>query len=118
MAEEVSDTYAERLRNVEFLYAKNDQYKTVDLHFFYKQHDKKYPAVDLLSFDCSKIMLDDKFKICYDNKPCNVSIERIAASTLRYLINGGGGTLINVSIFFQLPWSLLGPSHLLVFQEC
>ena len=50
----MDEEVAERLRNVELLYAKNDQYKTVDLLFFYKQYDKKYPAVDLLSFDCRK----------------------------------------------------------------
>ena len=59
---------------------KNNQYTTVDLHFFDKQHDKKYPAINLLSFDCSKVRLDGKFKIYYTEKPCNVSIEIIAAS--------------------------------------
>ena len=71
MAEKVSDMYAERLRGIEFIYAKNSQYKTVDLH------DKKYPAVVVLSFDSNKVRLDHKFIIYYNGKPCNVSIEKL-----------------------------------------
>ena len=66
-----------------FLYGKNNQYKTIDLHFFDKQHDKKYPAIDLLSFDCSKVSIDDEYKLYYDDKPCNVSIEKIAATIVK-----------------------------------
>ena len=95
MAEEVSDTYAERLRTVEFLYAKNDQYNTVDLHFFDKKHDKIHRAVDLLSFDCSKLRLDNELKIYYIDKPCNVSTENVAASIIK-------GHHLILKLFLQL----------------
>ena len=95
MAEEVSDTYAERLRTVEFLYAKNDQYTTVDLHFFDKKHDKIHRAVDQLSFDCSKLRLDNEFKIYCIDKPCNISTENVAASIVK-------GHHLILKLFLQL----------------
>ena len=86
---------------------KNDQYKTVDLHLFDKQHDKKHPAVDLLSFDCSKVRLDNNFKICYYDKPCNVSIERIAASMVKgyHLIRKTFLQFLSIGLF-DLVWKI------------
>ena len=49
--ERPSDSFSERYRHSDLLYSRNDQHKTVDLHFFEKQHVEKYPLIDLLKFD-------------------------------------------------------------------
>ena len=36
-----SDSFVERYRHSDFLYSRNDQCKTVDLHFFEKQYVEK-----------------------------------------------------------------------------
>ena len=53
--ERPSDSFCERYRHSNFLYSKNDQYKIIDLHFFEK-HAGKYPLIDLLRFDCRKVI--------------------------------------------------------------
>ena len=44
--------FGERYIHSAFLYSKNGQYKTVDLHFYEKQHVEKYLLIDLLEIGC------------------------------------------------------------------
>ena len=44
--------FGERYIHSAFLYSKNGQYKTVDLHFYEKQPVEKYLLIDLLEIGC------------------------------------------------------------------
>ena len=57
----------------DFLYSKSNQYKVVDLQFFKRQHVKTYPLIDLRKFVYRKVRLDDKFKIYYDGRSCDIT---------------------------------------------
>ena len=48
---------AERFKHSEFPYWRNGQYKTIELNFYKKHYVEKYPIIDLLEIDCSKIKL-------------------------------------------------------------
>ena len=55
----------------------------MDLHFFEKQLVENCPLIDLLNFDNEKSKLDDKFKIYYDKRPCNIYIKNVAATIIK-----------------------------------
>ena len=77
-------SFVEKYRHSDFLYSRNDQYKIVDLHFFFeKQHVEKYPLINLLEFDYRKVKLDGKFKIYYDDGPCEIYIKNVAANIIK-----------------------------------
>ena len=77
------DSFPKRYRHSNFLYLRHDQYEIVDLHFLEKQHVKKYSLIDLLKFDYRKVKLDDKFKIYYDDEPCEIHIKSAAANVIK-----------------------------------
>ena len=67
-----TDSFVERYRYNDFLYSRNDQYKTVELHFFEMQHLEKYPLIDY-----RKVKLGDKFTIHFDDGPCKIYIKSV-----------------------------------------
>ena len=77
------DTFSERYIHSHLLYSRNDHYKIIDLYFFAKQRVKKYLLIVLLKFDYRKVKLDDKFKIYYGDRPCEIYIKSIAANIKR-----------------------------------
>ena len=79
-----SDSFYKRYRSSDFLYPRNDQYKIIDLHFFFeKQHVENYPLIDLLKFDYRKVKLDDKFKVFYNEGPCDIYIKNFTATIIK-----------------------------------
>ena len=78
------DSFSERYIHSHLLHSRNDHYKIRDLHFFFaKQHVKKYLLIVLLKFDYRKVKLDDKFKIYYGDRPCEIYIKSVAANIKR-----------------------------------
>ena len=70
--DEFLDSFSERYRHCDFLYAKSNQYKVVELEFE-KSDLSEYPlVVDILQFDHKKLKLEDDIKITYYEKPCQV----------------------------------------------
>ena len=57
------DSLHELLIRPEFLFSKNGQYRTVGLNFYERQYLEKHPVIYVLQIDCSKIKLDDEFRI-------------------------------------------------------
>ena len=51
--------------------------------FFEKQHVENYPLIDLLKFDYNKVKLDDKFKVFYDERPCDIYIKNFPATIIK-----------------------------------
>ena len=51
------DSFTERYKHLEFLYAKNNQYKVVDLEF--EKSGPPYPLIDILIFDYNELKLED-----------------------------------------------------------
>ena len=73
--DEFLESFTERYKHCDFLYAKNDQYKVVDLEF-----EKSYPPyllIDILTFDYNKLKLEDNMKITYDEKPCKIYLKTV-----------------------------------------
>ena len=60
------DRFTERYKYFHFLYAKNDQYKVVDLKF--GKNGPSYPSIDILIFDYNKLKREDDMKITYPEK--------------------------------------------------
>ena len=57
------DSWHELFTPPEFFFSKNGQCKTVGLNFYERQYVEKHPVIYVLQIDCSKIKLDDKFRI-------------------------------------------------------
>ena len=57
------DSLHELFIRPEFLFSKNGQYRTVGLNFYEIQYVEKHPVIYVLQIDCSKIKLDDEFRI-------------------------------------------------------
>ena len=77
------DSLYEKYRSSDFLCSRNYQCKIADLHFFKKQYAENYPLVDLLKFDYRTVKLDEKFKVFYDEWPCNIYIKNFAATIIK-----------------------------------
>ena len=81
--DEFLDSFSERYRHCDFLYAKSDQYKVVELEFE-KSDLPEYPlVVDILQFDHKKLKLEDDMKIAYDEKPCHVYSKTVCANVIK-----------------------------------
>ena len=63
------------------MYAKNDQYKVVDLEF--GKNDPSYPSIDILIFDYNKLKIGDDMKITYDEKSFKVSLKTACAKVIK-----------------------------------
>ena len=74
----IADLWNERFIRTEFLFSKNRQYKRVDL----RQHVEKGPMIDVFQIDRNKIKLDHRFRIRYDNSPCDIGIRNFAAGII------------------------------------
>lgn len=53
--DEFPDDFAERYRHYDFLYAKNDRYKVVDLEF--EKNGPPYPPINILIFEYNKLVI-------------------------------------------------------------
>ena len=74
----IADLWNERFIRTEFLFSKNRQYKRVDL----RQHVEKGPMIDVFQIDRNKIKLDHRFRIRYDNSPCDIGVRNFAAGII------------------------------------
>ena len=73
-------TIFQRDVDIVFLYAKNDQYKVVELEF--KKSEYFPPTVDILQFDHKRLKLEDDMKITYDEKPCQVYVKTVCTNII------------------------------------
>ena len=75
---ETGYSFTERYRPCDFLYARNDQWKAVDIKF--EKNASLYPSIDILTFDYNKLKLEDNVKIAYDEKPCKIYLKTVCAN--------------------------------------
>ena len=84
MGDEFLDSFTERYRHCDFLYAKNNQYKVVDLEF--EKNGSPYPPIDILTFDYKKLKLEGNMKIIYNEKPCKIYLKLYLQTLSRAII--------------------------------
>ena len=78
--DEFLESFTERYKHCDFLYAKNDQYKVVDLEF--EKSCPPYLLIDILTFDYNKLKLEDNMKITYNEKPCKIYLKTVCANVI------------------------------------
>ena len=75
------DSFTERYKHCDFLYAKNDQHKLVHLEF--EKGGSPYLSIYILTFDYNKLKLKDDMKITYNEKPCKIYLKTLCANAIK-----------------------------------
>ena len=63
------------------MYAKNDQYKVVQLDF--EKNEPPYPLIVLLTFDYYKLKLEGNMKTTGNEKPCKIYLKTVCANIIK-----------------------------------
>ena len=75
-------SFAERYKHCDFLHAKNNQYKEVELEFE-KSYLTGYLLINILQFDHKKLKLENNMKITYNEKPWWVYFKTVCARVIK-----------------------------------
>ena len=77
-----SDSFVERYKHCEFLHAKDNLYKVVELEFE-KSDLPGYLLINVLQFDHKKLKLEDNIKVTYDEKPCWIYFKTVCTNVIK-----------------------------------
>ena len=69
------DSFTERYRHCDFLYAKDDQYKVVELDF--EINGPPHLSINILTSEYKKLKLENNMKIPYNGKPCKIYLKTV-----------------------------------------
>ena len=69
------DSFIERYRHCDFLYAKDDQYKVVELDF--EINGPLHLLINILTSEYKKLKLENNMKIPYNGRPCKIYLKTV-----------------------------------------